>query len=96
MDLVNAVDLPIIYPEFYIVPTNAASILLFFTSGDASQALNRQSDISIIQNLTKTINTFSNWSGIGINNYIITRWEQDVYSLGSYSYYQTNTTPAAF
>ena len=89
------------FPEFYVSPTNP-KLLLFFISGNRSATLSNKTDSQILSELQSTVNLYAAAAGkaVSVNTtaggYAITRWEQEAYSRGSYSYYKVNTTQAHF
>jgi monoamine oxidase len=87
---------PFTFPEAYVVPDATHKILMFFVSGSTSTTLNAQTDSQIITNLTNTLANFINIGDYSITSYLITRWEQDPYAKGSYSFYKVGNTKADY
>lgn len=87
---------PFTFPEAYVVPDATHKILMFFVSGQTSTTLSALNDTQIISNLTNTLANFINIGDYSISSSLITRWQQDPYAQGSYSFYKVGTTKADY
>jgi monoamine oxidase len=74
------------YPFGVSIVQENRFILCMFISGDASKQLNELSDEEIINDLVSFLSKFNFKEEIKVRAFEVTRWEEDPFSLGSYSY----------
>ncbi len=82
------------FPSATVYPDPSNNILIFYVSGDNSRVLNQRTDAEIVDLLVSLLPDYLNISeAISVDNlYTVTRWEQDAFSLGSFSFFTPNTT----
>jgi len=80
------------FPWFYSF-SNEKNVLCCFVTDKFAKNLEKNNDKEIIEAILEYLKSFNHEKEIELEDYIITRWGQDPYALGSYSYFASGSTP---
>jgi len=73
---------------------NKENVLCSFVNGPFARKIEKMSDLEIIQLIMEHLKrTFKKTEEIELEDYLITRWGQDKWCLGSYSFFKYGSTP---
>lgn len=85
------------YPEMYnLEPVIGAPVLMIFRAGKQARAEERKSDDEIVAGIMEQIRGIFGKKTLDPTSWQVTRWGQDPWARGSYSFVKVGSTPSDF